>query len=297
MGCWGMGVTQSDEFCEFYDRFMELYDVGKDIAEIPRELLAEYEREFEPDDGVFHDVYFAIAKAQWMCGGVQPGIMQKVEEIISGGANIEFMRELEASEADLKQRQRNLSKFLMQLQTPRPTVRKRRPPAKPRELPQMEPGDVFSYKMDKGVRVFIILGEQNLPIEWDSLPVCILRSNFSKTPDLSAVLHEPVGIVCCIDTKAYPAKSKLKHLGRIALPEGLFIQWNKVPHPPLTAALDYCDYYHVNPQNTLPEDYPLPISSIVFLQSDCRKLFTRDFSDVTGDYLLRDLLYPKENPK
>ena len=25
MGCWGMGMAQSDEFCEIYDKFMDSY--------------------------------------------------------------------------------------------------------------------------------------------------------------------------------------------------------------------------------------------------------------------------------
>lgn len=29
MGCWGMGLTQSDEFCNVYDQFMEEYDHTK----------------------------------------------------------------------------------------------------------------------------------------------------------------------------------------------------------------------------------------------------------------------------
>ena len=28
MGCWGMGLTQSDDYCEVYEDFMERYDEG-----------------------------------------------------------------------------------------------------------------------------------------------------------------------------------------------------------------------------------------------------------------------------
>ena len=41
MGCWGMGLAQTDEFCEVYDDFMERYDEGKEPAEISEEILAE----------------------------------------------------------------------------------------------------------------------------------------------------------------------------------------------------------------------------------------------------------------
>lgn len=63
MGCLGMGVTQSDEFCEVYDRFMESYNQGKCVADIRNEILGQYHAEFDDADGVMHDVYFALAKA------------------------------------------------------------------------------------------------------------------------------------------------------------------------------------------------------------------------------------------
>lgn len=285
MGCWGMGIAQSDEFCEFYDNFMELYDQGKELSEIPDLLLAEYRREFEPDDGVFHDAYFAIAKAQWMCGGVQPEILQKVEEIISSGANIEFYRELEATPSDLKKRRQALEKFLLQIKTPRPTVRKRRPPAKPRELPPMEPGDVFAYKTKSGTRIFIFLGNENLPIEWDAVPVCVLHNDYAKAPELSNLLDEPIGIVCYFEAKHFPGNSTLKHLGKIDLPEGFAIRWLVLPQYPL---LDMLDYFWVNMSNVLPPDHP----PVTFLQASGKNPFFYDFPEPL--YTLRDLLYPAD---
>ena len=49
MGCWGMGITQSDEYCEIYERFMEEYDEGKPLADIKADILEEYLEEFEED--------------------------------------------------------------------------------------------------------------------------------------------------------------------------------------------------------------------------------------------------------
>ena len=42
MGCWGMGITQSDEYCEIYERFMEEYDEGKPLSDIKKDILDEY---------------------------------------------------------------------------------------------------------------------------------------------------------------------------------------------------------------------------------------------------------------
>lgn len=51
--------------------------------------------EFDENDGIFHDVYFAIGKAEWMCGGISEEILEKISYIIRTGENIAFYRELE----------------------------------------------------------------------------------------------------------------------------------------------------------------------------------------------------------
>ena len=125
MGCWGMGLTQSDEFMEIYNSFMEEYDKGKAVPDITDEILAKYHAEFDDNDGVMHDVYFALAKAEWMCCEQSDKILGRVREIISNGDNIEFLRSLGATESDLKIREIRLGSFLQQLQVPRPSPRKR----------------------------------------------------------------------------------------------------------------------------------------------------------------------------
>lgn len=154
MGCWGMGITQSDEYGEVYDRFMEEYDQGKPLSHIKQDILDDYLMEFEEDDGILHDVYFAIGKAEWMCGGISEDIFQRISHIVASGANIAFLRELEATERDLKQRQKNLEKFLSTLSVPRGNTKKRKIPTEkyvPQatyKLPQFRLGDVFAYEVD-----------------------------------------------------------------------------------------------------------------------------------------------------
>ena len=139
MGCWGMGIAESDEFLEVYDSFMEEYDNGVGCSEISAKILSKYHSEFDDEDGVMHDVYFALAKAEWMCCAQSELVLNRVKEIIESGANIEFYRELEATEPNLKQRQKNLDKFLKTLLVPRekPRKRKRSAPPKEKEFPHV----------------------------------------------------------------------------------------------------------------------------------------------------------------
>lgn len=54
----GVGLTQSDEFCDVYERFMEEYNHGKGVPDISKEIIAQYHEEFNDEDGIMHDVYF-----------------------------------------------------------------------------------------------------------------------------------------------------------------------------------------------------------------------------------------------
>ena len=163
MSFWGMGITQSDEYCEVYERFIDEYDEGKPLSAIKKDILDEYMNEFDENDGGLHDVYFAIGKAEWMCGGISNGIFDRIFQIIKTGENIAFYRELEVVESDLKLRQKNLDKFLSILSVPRGKTKKRKIPTekyvtteKPM-LPTFRCGDVFRYEVNGKYRLLCLI--------------------------------------------------------------------------------------------------------------------------------------------
>ena len=45
MAFWGMDLNQSDEFCEIYNEYMDLYDIGLEPAEITQQMLQKYQKE------------------------------------------------------------------------------------------------------------------------------------------------------------------------------------------------------------------------------------------------------------
>ena len=156
MGCWGMGLTQSDDFCDVYDRFMEEYDNGKSVSEISESILSEYLSEFDENDGTLHDVYFALAKAEWMCVEQSTKILDKVQDIIDNNLNIAFYQELGASKSDLEKRLKNLQKFWATLQTPRKAPRKRNSPMD-EKLSSLPKGTVFWYRVKSDIYGAIVL--------------------------------------------------------------------------------------------------------------------------------------------
>ena len=225
MGCWGMGMAQTDEFCEIYDKFMEEYDNGKPVAEITAAILAEYHAEFDDGDGIMHDVYFALAKAEWMCCEQSEIVLNRVKEIIESGANIEFYRELEASENDLKVRGKNLEKFLNTLLTPREKPRKRRidPLDRMKDLPPLEVGECYRYKFESGYRVIAVLGF-NKAKGWQDMVRCAIFQKIYSATELKTVdfLYEPVCSVACYLGVEFLAPSAIKKIANVSVPEGLY---------------------------------------------------------------------------
>ena len=222
MGCWGMGLAQTDEFCEVYDNFMEEYDEGKPVAEITAEILAKYHEEFDDDDGIMHDIYFALAKAEWMCKEQSEAILARVKEIIETKANIEFYRELETTESDLKIRQRNLEKFWNMLQTPREKARKRKRTALSveKEFPPMEVGDCFAYKYEEGFRVICILERfRPRPNSEDTVSVALFADIYSaeqlKNTDF---LQENISKTLTVTAAEFLGKSVIKKIAHIEIP-------------------------------------------------------------------------------
>ena len=175
MGCWGMGMAQSDEFCEVYEQFMEAYDEGQAVAEITQGILDEYHKEFSDSDGLMHDVYFALAKAEWMCCDQSTEVLSRVKEIVASGENLQFYRELGAHEQDLKTRKKNLEKFLSALQVPRAAPRKRK--RKSANAVEAREGMVFWYK-SKG----IIYGAMVLEILSNGSMFVALSERISSVP-------------------------------------------------------------------------------------------------------------------
>ncbi len=218
MGIWGMGLTQSDLFCEVYECFMGRYNNGDEVSLIVSDILAEYHKAFSDDD-VLHDVYFALAKAEWMCCAQSEYIINKVKEIIESNANISLYRNLGAPEADLKLRRKNLEKFLATLQTPRNKPRQRRvdPLERIKELPSVQVGECYAYKHEEGYRVLIILDRFKEDGWLEQVCCCILKNTFDTLQ--IQVTEEKIGFISNYIGVEFLAKSNIKKIEDVTLPK------------------------------------------------------------------------------
>lgn len=219
MGCWGTGVTQSDEYCEIYERFMEEYDEGKPVVDITNDILEEYLDQFEADDGVLHDVYFALGKAEWMCGGISDKIMGRITQIIENEENIVFWRELEATEEDLILRRRNLEKFLSGLNIPRGKTRKRKistekyvPKEKPTPLPKVQNGDVLCYLYNEKYRIFALLGRGRY-FKHPAIYCYAWKKSFDTPPTFEQLRKEQIIPLGTFIGENFPDMKNITYLG------------------------------------------------------------------------------------
>ena len=111
MAFWGMDLNQSDEFCEIYNEYMDLYDIGLEPAEITQQMLQKYQKEAIP-----HNAFFAIAKAGWSLGFRSESVFSRVNQIIDNRENIAYYRSLGFSEQDINERSKTLLCFQALLQ-------------------------------------------------------------------------------------------------------------------------------------------------------------------------------------
>ncbi len=224
MGCWGMGLNQSDEYGEAYDRFMKRYNEGADVQTICEELLADYLKEFDQEDPILHDVYFALAKAGWMCCSPSEEILERVHRIIESGANLAFYRERGAGEKDLALRQKKLDAFWESLQTPREKPIKRHPAPRERELPNLEAGDVLAYKTQGGRRVLVVLERVEWPRFFEpQLFCCVLQKTWIQVnmPALDP-LQEKLGLISSFAADEFLAPSTYRKIGKLEIPDHLY---------------------------------------------------------------------------
>ena len=151
MAFWGMDLNQSDEFCEIYNEYMDLYDIGIDPTAITQQILNRYCFE-----NILHNALFAIAKAEWDLGFRSESVFLRVNQIIDNRENIKYYRSLGFSEQDINERCEKLLRFQALLQTP-PKVPRKRKISACNMLKRLPKGTVSYYEADDGYYGFVVL--------------------------------------------------------------------------------------------------------------------------------------------
>lgn len=163
MGTWGTGIKSNDTSGDIYDDFFKLYNDGKSVKETTEKLITE-NKELIEDKYESNNFWFTLALCQWECKQLETSLFEKVKEIIESKTDLVIWKELDATDADIKEREMELNKFQTKLQTER-KVAKKIIKTKYYNSIFIE-GDCFIFKMIDGNYggAFVLTDEQNTEI-------------------------------------------------------------------------------------------------------------------------------------
>lgn len=147
MGTWGTAISSNDTFADIYAEFFDLYNEGKDVAEITNKLVASNQNTIKESDDS-NNFWFALAKSQWECKQLDKNVYQRIKKIIETDEDIEVWQKLGSDNKTLQKRRIVLDKFLAELSTERPKAKTRK--KKIIRQPAFEKGDCITFKLKNG---------------------------------------------------------------------------------------------------------------------------------------------------
>lgn len=195
MGYWGTAIKDNDIFVDIYGEFFDLYNKGESPENVSRILQPKYSEFLELDEEA-NNYWFAFALAQWETKTLEEGILIRVNQIISSGADLKLWQKLGADKKDISKRKIALEKFQEKINSERAKPKPRRRPKF--KIPIFETGDCFIFQMKNGnYGGAVVLAVDLNPVTAYNL-VATTRINQSIKPSLNdfenaEVLHNNFG--------------------------------------------------------------------------------------------------------
>jgi hypothetical protein len=129
MGTWGTAIQSNDTFADIYYLFFDMFNKGREIKDISETLIRDNQDIIKEEDECFN-FWFALAKAQWEVGQLDPAILNKAEDIIIKGEDLAAWKRLGADQKSIESRKARTEKFLSLLQSENKKPKKRKKPVK-----------------------------------------------------------------------------------------------------------------------------------------------------------------------
>ena len=144
MGVWGVELKNNDIFMDIYDEFFNLKGGEPDV--ISQEIIKKNRCILGKDE--IHNLWFALALAQWETKSLSLQVLLKVEEIITSKVDLKLWEELDANEKDIKKREIILDEFLVKIKSEKDKAKPRKRPK--RKKPIFSTGDCLLFKLENG---------------------------------------------------------------------------------------------------------------------------------------------------
>lgn len=119
MGTWNASIFGNDTSLDIKEEFFRRYNLGEEVQDIKNLLL------LEDDDEDRFNVIFALAHCMWEVGQLDDEFLNKVKNIIVKQEDLRMNEELGADNKFIKQRSKNLEKFLEKISAKKEKPKKR----------------------------------------------------------------------------------------------------------------------------------------------------------------------------
>jgi hypothetical protein len=130
MGTWSAGIFGNDTSCEVKEYFFEQYNIGKEPADLQREILDIYAKSLN-DKEERYNILFALAHCLWQTKALDNETLTEIRQIIADDSDLNVCRDLGADKPFLRARKKALDKLLTDIETPKETAKKRVKPPVP----------------------------------------------------------------------------------------------------------------------------------------------------------------------
>jgi hypothetical protein len=191
MGTFGTGILQNDTSVEVYDMFTDLIEQQKTIPQVIEVINNKFQN-YKNDEFRKTDFLFAFGLCLWENCALDSTTFNQIKEYILSDADILIWQKLDANEADIKQRKRELAKFLKKIEVPRSTpLLKKKKINKP---PIFEIGDCITFKLKNGnYGGAIVLAKHGLDTHYEASNVIISTDiNQFNEPNLRDYMNSNV---------------------------------------------------------------------------------------------------------
>lgn len=176
MGTWGTSIDENDTYNDIQRDFLDLYNQGNPLDEIYSEFLSDEDFEEIPEES--HDFWFAIADLLWQCKGLNDKVFKVVQDIIESKSDLNYWKETNGNDEDIKERENELNKFLEKISTQKKRAKRR---VKKKLFDSLfNKGDVITFKLtNNNYGLALVIDDEN-GIKTESGKNLIVISDFES---------------------------------------------------------------------------------------------------------------------
>lgn len=144
MGTWSATIFGNDTSLDIKDEFFERYNRGEEPANIKKDLT------LDMDDDDRFNMMFALAHCMWEVGQLEDDFLFEIKKVIVNKEDLAVAEELGADSKFIKQRSKNLEKFLEKISIKKEKPKKRVAPPIPVESKYSD-GAVMLFQYEDGM--------------------------------------------------------------------------------------------------------------------------------------------------